>query len=172
MQTAIRVGFAAMLCAAAASTVLQGQTMTDTPLIERAKLFGNPSKAQGRLSPDGKWISWLAPNNGVLNIWVAPADDPAKARPLTAEQKRPIRQHFWAPDSSMILYLNDSGGDEDFLLYGVRAEGGAPKLLTDFNKTTVQLVGISDRHKDRILIGLNNRDAKWHDVWSLDLATG
>ena len=172
MQTAIRVGFAAMLCAAAASTVLQGQMMTDTPLIERAKLFGNPSKAQGRLSPDGKWISWLAPNNGVLNIWVAPADDPAKARPLTAEQKRPIRQHFWAPDSSMILYLNDSGGDEDFLLYGVRAEGGAPKLLTDFNKTTVQLVGISDRHKDRILIGLNNRDAKWHDVWSLDLATG
>ena len=146
--------------------------MTETTLIERSKLFGNPSKAQGRFSPDGKWVSWLAPNNGVLNIWVAPAGDLAKARPLTAETKRPIRQHFWAPDSSMILFINDAGGNEDFLLYGVRAEGGEPKLLTDFEKTTVQLVGMSDRHPERILVGLNNRDAKWHDVWSLDLKTG
>ena len=56
--------------------------MTDTPLIERTKLFGNPTKAQGRFSPDGKWVSWLAPNNGVLNIWVAPAGDLSKARAL------------------------------------------------------------------------------------------
>ena len=146
--------------------------MTDTPLIERTKLFGNPTKAQGRFSPDGKWVSWLAPNNGVLNIWVAPAGDLSKARALTAETKRPIRQHFWAPDSSMILFINDAGGNEDFLLYGVRAEGGEPKLLTDFQKTTVQIVGMSERHPDRILVGLNNRDAKWHDVWSLDLKTG
>lgn len=143
MPITIRAGLAALLCAVALPSMLQGKTMTDTPLIERAKLFGNPSKAQGRLSPDGRWISWLAPNDGVLNIWVAPAADPAMARAVTAEKSRPIRQHFWAPDSSMILFINDSGGDEDFLLYGVRATGGAPKLLTDFHKTTVQLVGTS-----------------------------
>ena len=170
--------FAATLLAGAlppapiSPAIAKDSPVNASPLIDRAKLFGNPSKTQGRLSPDGKWISWIAPSNGVLNIWVAPAADPTNARVLTQETKRPIRQHFWAPDSSMILFLNDSGGDEDFLLYGVPAEGGAPRLLTDFKKTTVQIVGISERHPERILIGLNNRDPRWHDIWSLDLKSG
>ncbi|HST01451.1 MAG TPA: S9 family peptidase, partial [Usitatibacter sp.] len=84
----------------------------DVPLIPRASIFGNPTKAQGLISPDGKWISWLAPRDGVLNIWVAPANDPAKATPLTSEKVRPIRQHFWTLDSKQILFINDHGGDE------------------------------------------------------------
>lgn len=149
-----------------------GATMTEVPLIARDKLFGNPQKAQGRLSPDGKWLSWIAPSDGVLNIWVAPASDPADARVLTQEKKRPIRQHFWAPDSAMILFINDEGGNEDFLLFGVKPTGGETVKLTPFEKTTVQIVGTSHRVKDRILVGLNNRDQRWHDVHALDLATG
>jgi dipeptidyl aminopeptidase/acylaminoacyl peptidase len=151
----------------------QGTPVTaNASLIERQKLFGNPVRAQGRLSPDGRWLSWIAPSNGVLNVWVAPADNPAAARVLTKEATRPIRQHFWAPDSSMIMYINDSGGDEDFLLYGVRVAGGDPVTLTPFKKTRVQVVATSDRVTDRILVGLNNRDPRWHDVHSLDLKSG
>lgn len=142
------------------------------PLIERAKLFGNPDKAGAQISPDGKWLSWLAPRDGVMNVWVAPIGDMAKARPLTAETVRPIRQSFWSPDSKMVLFINDKGGDENFALYGVDAASGAQKSFTDFPKTRVQIVGISNNIKDRILIGINNRDAKWHDIYSLDLATG
>lgn len=144
----------------------------DAPLIERAKLFGNPSRAQGRLSPDGKWISWLAPRDGVLNVWVAPSTDVAKARAMTAETARPIQQHFWASDSSRLLYIQDKGGDENYLLYGVDVTSGKETLLTPFEKTRVTLVGSSKTIKDRILIGLNNRDPRWHDIHSLDLATG
>ena len=143
-----------------------------TPLIERTKLFGNPVKAQGRLSPDGKWLSWLAPDQGVLNVWVAPAANPSAARVLTRERTRPIRQHFWSPDSSMVMFINDSGGDENFLLYGVEVASGAQKNFTPFEKTRVQIVGTSETIKDRILVGLNNRDARWHDVHSLNLRTG
>ena len=157
---------------AMAQTPSAGTTMSEIPLIARDKLFGNPQKAQGRLSPDGKWVSWLAPKDGVLNIWVAPATDPAKARALTSETGRPIRQHFWAPDSSMILFINDVGGNEDFLLFGVKLNGGEPVKLTPFEKTTAQIVGTSSRHKDRILVGLNNRDQRWHDIHSLELGTG
>jgi hypothetical protein len=142
------------------------------PLIERAKLFGNPSKTGGRISPDGKWLSWIAPRDGVLNIWVAPAGDPAAAKPLTAEKARPIRQYYWSPDSSMILFVNDKGGDENFLLYGVDVATGTQKNLTPFDKTRVEIINVSHEAKDRILIGLNNRDARWHDVYSLDLKTG
>ncbi|MDZ5648282.1 S9 family peptidase [Nitrospirillum sp. BR 11828] len=147
-------------------------TSPAAPLIERAKFFGNPSRTQAKLSPDGKWLSWIAPRDGVLNIWVAPASDPTKAKALTAEKVRPIRQYFWAPDGKMILFVNDKGGDENFVLYGVTVATGEQRTLTPQEKTRVDIVGTSHRIKDRILVGLNNRDPKWFDIYSLDLAKG
>lgn len=142
------------------------------PLIPRAALFGNPAKASARISPDGKWLSWLAPVDGVLNIWVAPAANPAAAKPVSASKDRPVRTYFWAPDSRSVLYIQDKGGDENFLLYGIDPVSAKERLLTPFEKTTVRLIGTSTLHRNRILVGLNNRDPKFHDVHSLDLNTG
>src|SRR5687768_11025256 len=164
-----------LLAAAAASLPLSNVpalAQDEMPLIPREKLFGNPTKAAGRLSPDGQWLSWIAPRDGVLNIYVAPVSNPAAAKPLTNEKLRPIRQYFWAPDSKQILFINDKGGDENFLLYGVDVATAKERTLTPFDKTRVQIVGISNEHKSRILVGINNRDPKWHDVHSLDLGTG
>lgn len=161
---------------AGANNINEGPSMTQTseaaPLIPREALFGNPTKAAGQISPDGQWISWLAPSNGVLNVWMAPANDLDAARVMTAATDRPIRQYFWAPDSQSLLYIQDKGGDENFLLYGVNVETGEERTLTDFEDTRVMVVGGSDRIKDKILIGLNNRDARFHDVHLLDLNTG
>jgi dipeptidyl aminopeptidase/acylaminoacyl peptidase len=159
-------------CAAMTVATVPALAQAAAPLIAREKFFGNPSRIQGRLSPDGKWLSWIAPREGVLNIYVAPASDPTAARALTSETKRPIRSYFWSPDSRQILYINDKGGDENFLLYGVDVTSGQQRAITPFEKTRVQIVNISNDVKDRILIGVNNRDPKWHDVYSLDLASG
>jgi dipeptidyl aminopeptidase/acylaminoacyl peptidase len=164
------IGLAAFVLAFTAATA--GTTEMKVPLIERTKLFGNPSQMQGRLSPDGKWFAWIGPSDGVLNIWVSPVTDPAAKKVLTSEKKRPIRAFFWSPDSQSILFINDKGGDENFLLFGVNIVTGEQKTLTPFEKTRVQVVEISNHVRDRILIGLNNRDPKWHDVYSLDLRTG
>ena len=142
------------------------------PLIPRDALFGPPVKANGRISPDGKYLSFTAPVDGVLNIYVAPVSDPTAAKLLTNEKERPIRQYYWAPDSSQILFIQDKGGDENFLLYGVDVATGKQTTLTPFTKTRVILQGSSVHHKNRVLLGINNRDAKWHDVYDLNLKTG
>ncbi len=162
------------LVGATAQVAAQGASApaAAVPLIARSKIFGNPSKVGGRLSPDGRWLSWIAPRDGVLNVWVAPAGEPAKAKPLTAEKTRPIRSTFWAPDSKTVLYINDKGGDENFLLYGVDPATGTQRSFTPFEKTRVRIVGISRTVKDRILVGINNRDPRWHDIYSLELASG
>ena len=162
------IAASALLPLAAASA----QPRAAVPLIPRDALFGNPVKAAGRISPDGKTLSWIAPRDGVMNIFVAPTANPAAAKALTNERKRPIRSYFWSPDSKQILYVNDKGGDENFLLYGVNVATGAERSLTPFEKTRVDVVGVSPIVPGRILVGLNNRDAKWHDVHSLDLASG
>ncbi|MEO1048286.1 MAG: S9 family peptidase, partial [Pseudomonadota bacterium] len=91
-----------------------GTQMTNTQeaasLIPRDALFGNPTKAQGRLSPDGKYLSWLAPKDGVLNIWVAPRDNVDAAKAMTSATDRPIRSHFWSGDSKSVAYIQDKGG--------------------------------------------------------------
>ncbi|MBU2587895.1 MAG: S9 family peptidase [Alphaproteobacteria bacterium] len=147
----------------------QSQT---APLIARSVLFGNPTRAAGQISPDGQWLSWLAPKDGVLNIWIAPAQNPDAARVITSATDRPIRQHFWSPDSRGVLYIQDKGGDENFLLYRIDIASGAETTLTPFEKTRVQIVGASTTAKDKVLLGLNNRDPRWHDVHLLDLTTG
>ena len=163
---------AASLASSALAQAAAAPPAAGTALIERAKFFGNPTKTAGRISPDGKWLSWIAPRDGVMNVWVAPLDAPAKAKPLTNEKARPIRTAFWSPDSRMLLFINDKGGDENFLLYGVDVASGAQKNLTPFEKTRVELVNMSRSVKDRILVGINNRDPRWHDVYSLELASG
>jgi len=169
-----------LLAASVATFALSASAIAAAPaapvapvaLIPRTALFGPPVKSNGRLSPDGRMLSWTAPVNGVLNVFVAPLAAPGKARVLTREAKRPIRTYFWSPDSSRILYVNDTGGDENFKLYGVNVATGKASVLTPFDKTRVEVLAVSNEVPDRILLEINNRDPKWHDVYSLALATG
>src|SRR3954467_4574451 len=129
MKTGLLLSAALVLSFGAADALAQ----TNVPLIPRETIFGNPSRAAGRISPDGKWLSWVAPRDGVMNVWVAPASDPEAARPLTSEKTRPIPEYFWAPDASGILYIEDAGGEENFHLFGVDLNGGQTRDLTPFD---------------------------------------
>lgn len=153
-----------------------GASMTQTSeaaaLIPRDDLFGNPTRSNGRISPDGKWLSWLAPKDGVMNIWLAPTGNPDDARAMTSATDRPIRSYFWAPDSNSLLYVQDKGGDENFLLYGIDLASGKERTLTPFEDTRVQIFATSETIRDKVLVGLNNRDARFHDAHLLDLNTG
>jgi dipeptidyl aminopeptidase/acylaminoacyl peptidase len=141
-------------------------------LIDRRVLFGNPEKANVQISPDGKHVSWLAAKDGVMNAFVAPYGKPAEARSVTADSARPVRLYFWANDSKHLLYLQDVGGDEDFHLHRVTIATGEAVDLTPIPKVNVNLVNTSIKRPGHILIGLNDRDPKYHDLWEIEVATG
>src|SRR4051794_13304080 len=133
MRISVKLGLLASAFVATAPAI--AEDISRVPLIERTKLFGNPVRANGRISPDGKWISYTAPRDGVLNVYVAPVDNIDDAKPLTNERERPVRSYFWSPDSRQILFIQDKGGDENFLLYGVEVATGKQTTLTPFTKT-------------------------------------
>jgi len=144
----------------------------ETPLIPRAVLFGNPVRAQARLSPDGHFISFLAPKDGVLNVWLAPFGKLGEAKPITNDHKRGIRQHAWAEDSRHILFLQDEGGDENWRVYSVDVESGRQVDLTPLEKVHAEIVGLSHQKPDVALISLNDRNPEWHDLYEIDVTTG
>jgi dipeptidyl aminopeptidase/acylaminoacyl peptidase len=151
------------------------------PLIDREIFFGNPEIASAQISPDGKFIAFRKPYKDTMNLWVKKADEPFdKAKLITAETKRPIRNYFWSRDSKYILFVNDFGGDENFNVFAVDptaapaagADVPATRNLTDMKKVRAFIYDVPRSDPDTIYIGLNNRDARWHDLYKLRISSG
>src|ERR671932_1039836 len=144
-------------------------------LIPREVLFGNPEKAQPRLSPDGKRLAYLAPVDGVLNVWVGPVDSPVGGedyRPVTKDRKRGIRIYFWAEDNEHLVYLQDVGGDEDLRIYATDPETEETRDLTPFKEVQAELLAKNKHFPDTLLVGLNKENPQVHDVYRLSISSG
>jgi dipeptidyl aminopeptidase/acylaminoacyl peptidase len=151
-------------------------------LIPRDVLFGNPERVNPQISPDGTRMAWIAPREGVLNVWVAPiraADAPEgsgvdwdAATVVTDDTDRGIRAYTWAKDGRHLLYVQDTGGDENWRLYDVDLETMERRDLTPFEGIQARIIATRKTHRDEVLVGLNQNNPQLHDVYRLDLKTG
>jgi dipeptidyl aminopeptidase/acylaminoacyl peptidase len=150
----------------------EAPTVQAPPLIDRTVLFGNPVRFQGRLSPDGSQMSFRAPLDGVMNLWVGKRGDFANVRAITNDTGRGIPSHFWALDSKHVLYIQDQGGDENWHLYSVDLDSGEIIDLSPYEGVQAQVIAQSEQAPGVVIVGMNDRDPKWHDVYRVDLASG
>ncbi len=141
-------------------------------LIPRTTLFGNPERVAVQLSPDGKQLSWLAPKDGVLNVWVAPVGKLDQARAVTSDTKRPIRRYQWAYSNRHILYHQDTGGDENYHVFRVDLGDGKTTDLTPYAGARAEVADVNSRKPTTLLISVNDRDPKAFDLYRVDLLTG
>jgi len=144
---------------------------TQSALIPRSVLFGNPERSSPIISPDGTMLAYLAPDQGVLNVWVrtlGKTDD----RVITNDRKRGIRNFIWQQDSKNILYGQDQGGDENWRIYQTNIATKQTKDLTPFEKSRADILSFDPDHPDTILIQSNKRDPKVFDVYRVDLKSG
>jgi len=146
--------------------------VTQNELIPRTVLFGNPDRISVKISPDGEKLGYLAPWNGVLNVWVAPVATPKEARVVTRDTGRGVRLYAWAYTSGHILYLQDAGGDENWRAYCVDLATGNCRDLTPAAGVQAQLQQLSPRYPDEALIALNDRDPRLHDLYRVNIASG
>jgi dipeptidyl aminopeptidase/acylaminoacyl peptidase len=165
-------------------------TAEEAKILSREVLFGNPDKASLMISPDGSKISYRAPLDGVMNVWVAPADDPGAAVAVTKDTLRGIRSYFWAYTNEHLIYIQDLGGDENWQVHAVHVDSKEDKNLTPFEeiigpdgkpmtlpngkllRPRAQIQEVSHKFTDEILIGLNTRNARYHDIYRLNILSG
>lgn len=143
----------------------------DRPLIPRDLLFGNPQRAGVRISPDGSHLSYVAPLDGVLNVWVMPIEG-GDARAVTASTDRPISNYRWAINGEQILYVTDTGGDENTHVYVVGLDGGEAVDLTPGEEVKASIAAQHRDRPDEILVQSNARDPKFFDMLLVDTRTG
>lgn len=147
--------------------------LSEYELIDRAELFGNPVASQGRISPDGEWVSWIAPDEGVMNVWVAPAANPDDGTVVTDDRHRGISNHFWSTDSKYVMFVKDNDGDENFHVYATDPRTGDTRDLTPVAEgARAQIMGVSKDRPGIILIGLNERNPQLTDLYEVNIETG
>jgi dipeptidyl aminopeptidase/acylaminoacyl peptidase len=155
-------------------TTAKGQ---QPPIVDRAEFISDPEISYATLSPDGQSMTFLKLYKDVRNVWIKKRTEPfEKARPLTAET-RPVAFHLWSRDSKYVLYKRDTGGDENYHLYAVdpKATGKpvpAARDLTPLEKVRAQIISVPLKTPNEIVVGINDRDPKLHDVYRINLATG
>jgi len=142
------------------------------PLIPRTVLFGNPKRSNPQLSPDGKVLAYLAPDDrDVLQVWLRTFGEDDD-RVLTADRKRGIRMYMWAYDGRQLLYFQDADGDENWHIYAADVAGGAVRDLTPFAGVQAQIVAVDPDWPQEILVSMNLRDRHVHDVFRVNLRNG
>ncbi len=141
-----------------------------TPHIPLEDFFRNSSEAAFQLSPDGRHLSFLAPYHDRMNLFVRPIEGGPAVR-LTHETARSIAGYMWA-DNERLLYMKDTGGDENYQLYGIRLDGTEARAYTAFDGVRTTLIDDLEETPDKVLIGLNRRNPEVFDPYRLDLRTG
>lgn len=132
--------------------------------------FRNSPQAAFQLSPDGKHLSFMAPYQDRMNIFVRNLDE-EEATQLTHETERSIDGYFWV-DNTRILFMKDDGGDENYHLFGVNLDGSDLRCYTPFDGVRVRIIDDLEDIPDQVLIGMNKRNPEVFDPYRLDLKTG
>lgn len=145
----------------------QAQKADPVPLED---FFRNPEKTNFQLSPGGEYFSYLAPYESRLNVYVQAVSGGDSIR-ITSETARDIAGYMWA-SNERLLYLKDTGGDENFQLYGVNLDGSDFKALTAFEGVRTQLIDELEDVPSEVIIGLNKRDPRVFDPYRLNIETG
>lgn len=134
--------------------------------------FRNSESTAYQLSPDGLHISYMAPYADRMNVFVRRVTDPVdKAVRVTSETERSVAGYMWA-DNQRLLYVKDTGGDENYQLYGVNLDGSDDRAYTAFPGVRTSIIDDLEEQPDFIIVGLNKRNPEVFDPYRLNLRTG
>ncbi|MEG4027243.1 MULTISPECIES: S9 family peptidase [unclassified Microcoleus] len=142
------------------------------PLIEREILFGNPERTRPQLSPDGKYIAYIAPDeHNVLQVQLRTVGQ-AYDRQLTADKKRGIRIFYWTYSAEELIYQQDIDGDEQWHLFSVNIHSNLVRDLTPFQGVRTHPIALDRNFPNEILVEMNISDRRKHDVYRINLQNG
>jgi hypothetical protein len=142
-------------------------------LLPRRLIFGNPERTIVRISHDGTRIAFLAPVDGVLNLWVAPIERIEDARPVTNATDRNLGPWIvWMHDNQHVLFFRDKAGDENGCAWAIDLESGNARALTPQTGVTCGVQQLSRDFPSELLIEHNGRDKRHFDLYRVNVATG
>ena len=146
----------------------------ESALPDRARFVGHPAAADVRIAPDARSIAFLAPHDGVMQLWLVGRDTPLDSAVRLSDG--PVESYRWSRDSQYLLFFRDRDGDEHYHLHAVEADttgAGSPRDLTPYGEAVqARLYALPDTTPEFAVVGINDRDPSVHDVHRIRITTG
>lgn len=138
--------------------------------MQMEDFFKNPEKISFRISPNGEYLSYLAPHNERINIYVQKLGETEATR-ITNITLEDLRGYIWANDNRL-LYLKEQIGTDNLRLFAIDKDGNNEKDITPFDSTSIQIIDELEGRPNEVILGMNHRNKRIFDAYRLNINTG
>lgn len=153
------------------TVALEALMQLDTGNIPVETFFKNPAQSSFCISPDGNYISYLGPYQSRLNIFIQKLNTSEPPVRVTSETDRDISSYFWK-NNSTLLYIKDSGGDENYQLYAINKDGTGQRDLTPEKNVRIEVIDELRNFPEEVIIAMNKNNPALFEPYRLNIKTG
>ncbi|MBU0475699.1 MAG: hypothetical protein KKF62_16235 [Bacteroidetes bacterium] len=155
------------------SSIKYGQDLANTFKLKPIPIenfFKKPLTSGYSLSPNGKFMIYRSPVNSINNIFIKEIGKDG-IKQLTHSTNRDIMRFFWG-NNEIVIYMQDTEGDENYKLYTVNINTLENRCLTDFENSNTEISSFFNKDSTRIIVESNKRDPECYDVYFLNIYSG
>jgi dipeptidyl aminopeptidase/acylaminoacyl peptidase len=139
--------------------------------IPISDFFKNAEKSIFRISPDGKYVSYLKPYKGRQNLFIKSLAD-GKEHMATSFIDYSVSDYSWTYNDQ-IIFSQDIISMDEYKMYALDALTLKTRNILSLEKGRIYLLNNRDKHApDMITIKMNKRDPANFDIYKLNIKTG
>ncbi|MCL2598097.1 MAG: S9 family peptidase [Paludibacter sp.] len=134
--------------------------------------FSRPKASSFRISPDGKYMSYMEKEDGSTKRHVYVKNiATGEVKRVIQEKDELIRGYGWVNENRLI-YAMDKGGNENYHIFAINLDGSNNIDLTPFDDIQASILNMLKDQKDFIIIQMNKNNKQVFDPYKLNIVTG
>lgn len=157
-----------LLIAGFASLPITSLSAQDSSLPGLETFFAESSRFAERLSPDGKQVAYLGPDNrGINRLWVVSPDAPDSPKQISSSGELAVAVFFWIGNDSLLWQT--TGPDGQPRLFSADSQGITRCQILANEPRAICLQGVVNSAEPCVLVGLSESPAAFPDLYRVKL---
>lgn len=161
----IRLGQSLLILISCGYLVFGQGSNSPPPLLERELFFAGSEILNPQLSPDGRMLAFQKAQDKA--VWLKGLSDPfTSAKPIS---KDAVQNFVWSRDGKYLLLTQNNTLQVTEIQNSNHLQS---PTLKNFKLTQARLLELVGTDPDSVIVGSNDRDAAWSDLYQVKLSTG
>jgi dipeptidyl aminopeptidase/acylaminoacyl peptidase len=161
--------FKALLYIAVLLSLFTACQKSEVKQIPVRYFFKTPDKSFFKISPDGKYITYLKPYKEKQNLFILSLTD-GKERMATSFADYSVRDYFWTYNNHLV-FSQDRIALDEYRMYALDINTLKLTTLISQEKLRVRLLNLDKHNPDVITLMMNKRNPASFDIYRLNIKT-
>jgi dipeptidyl aminopeptidase/acylaminoacyl peptidase len=138
--------------------------------IPVSDFFKTPEKSFFKISPDGKYVSYLKPYKDKQNLYIKSLVNNTE-RMATSFTDYSVRDYSWT-FNNQIIFTQDIIAFDQYKMYTLDVATLKIKNLLNLDRARIRILNRNRQQPDMVTVAMNKRDLVNFDVFRLNVKTG